>query len=364
MVKKFISKKSLFWMSLVICIIIPVTLFVISKHWEKELLPQNMAGRWADEKETAQISCFFSRGSGIDENQIKGWEYGISKKLEEASIEPETESGRLWADAYSASGKITLTNGKNSVDARAVGIGGDFFLFHPLKLLEGSYFSGNDVMQDYVIMDEYAAWQLFGSNDIVGMQVTIQNVPHIVAGVIEREHGKLMEAAGGEDMLVYVSYQTLRNYGTDYGINHYEIVMPNPVKNFAKQMIAEQIGMDESQVEIIENSSRFEPFQIIKVAFQFGTRSMSQKGIIYPYWENVARGTEDRVALLTVIALLLLCYPFIVAIVFLIRYWKRKTWTWKSVFSKIKEFLIKIRQNISNAIKRKKEEKKNEEEFE
>lgn len=362
--KKFISKKSLFWLSLMICIIIPVVLFGISQHLADKLLPQNMAGRWADEKETAQISCSFSRGSGIDENQIKGWEYGISQKLKEASIEPKTETGRLWADAYSASGRITLQNGSSAVDATAVGIGGDFFLFHPIKLLEGSYFSGNDVLQDYVIIDEYAAWQLFGSNDIIGMQVTIQGVPHVIAGVVEREQGKLVEAAGGSEMLVYVSYQTLQKYGTDYGINHFEIVMPNPVKDFAKQMVTEQLAMDAKNIEIIENSTRFDFLQIMKVIGAFGSRSMSQKGIIYPYWENVARGTEDTIALLTIIALLLLCYPVITAIVFLIRYWKKKTWTWKSVFNKIKDFLGEIGRRIWSNRKKKREEKKDEEEFE
>ncbi len=359
--KKFISKKSLFWLSLIICIIIPAVLFGVSNHWQSKLLTQNMAGRWADEKETAQISCFFSRGSGIDENRIKGWEYGISQKLKEASIEPKTETGRLWADAYSASGKITLKNGKSSVDASAVGIGGDFFLFHPLKLLEGSYFSGNDVLQDYVIIDEYAAWQLFGSNDIIGMQVTIQDVPHVIAGVIEREQGKLEKAAGGSEMLVYVSYQTLQKYGTDYGINHYEIVMPNPVKDFAKQMVTEQIAMDEKNVEIIENSTRFDFLQIMKVAGQFGSRSMSRKGIIYPYWENVARGTEDKIALLTIIALGILVYPLITAIIFVVRYWKKKKWTFKSVFHKIKDYMEEVWIRIRNNMKKKREDKEDEE---
>lgn len=89
--------------------------------------------------------------------------------LQEASITETSEnpSARLWVDAYSADGKITLVNGKNTLDANAIGIGGDFFMFHPLKPITGSYFSGNDLMQDYCIIDQDAAWQLFGSNDVV-----------------------------------------------------------------------------------------------------------------------------------------------------------------------------------------------------
>ena len=44
---------------------------------------------------------------------------------------------------------MTLSNGKTNLTADAIGIGGDFFLFHPLTLLNGSYFSGNDLMKDY-----------------------------------------------------------------------------------------------------------------------------------------------------------------------------------------------------------------------
>ena len=36
------------------------------------------------------------------------------------------------------------------------------------------------------------------------------------------------KAAGLTSTVVYVSYETLETYGTSNGINHYEIVMPNP----------------------------------------------------------------------------------------------------------------------------------------
>ena len=41
------------------------------------------------------------------------------------------------------------------------------------------------------------------------------------------------KAAGLTSTVVYVSYETLEAYGTSNGINHYEIVMPNPVDEFA-----------------------------------------------------------------------------------------------------------------------------------
>lgn len=60
----------------------------------------------------------------------------------------------------------------------------------PWNCCPGSYFSGSDLMQDHIILDQDSAWQLFGSYDVEGMQVMIGNVPHIVSGVIRREEAK------------------------------------------------------------------------------------------------------------------------------------------------------------------------------
>ena len=106
-----------------------------------------MAGRWSEKKDVAQISCFFSSKAEVTEDTIQSFEYSLKNVLQEASITETSEnpSARLWVDAYSADGKITLVNGRNTLDANAIGIGGDFFLFHPLKLITGSYFSGHNV---------------------------------------------------------------------------------------------------------------------------------------------------------------------------------------------------------------------------
>ena len=143
-----------------------------------------MAERWIKTDDVAQISCFFSVDANITEDRIQEFQHSIDNALTEASVVQESENpgARLWADAYSADGKISLASDRSSLEADAIGIGGDFFLFHPLKLVSGAYFSGNDLMQDYCIIDEDAAWQLFGSSDVAGMTVFINRIPHIVTG--------------------------------------------------------------------------------------------------------------------------------------------------------------------------------------
>ena len=301
---------------------------------------QNMAERWGSQGSYAQVSCFFSVNAGMTEDRIQEFEHTIDSALVDAAVVQESENpgARLWADAYSADGKITVSSDRGSVTGDAIGIGGDFFLFHPLKLLYGAYFSGNDLMQDYCVIDEDAAWQLFGSPDVAGMTVYISGVPHMITGVVERPDGRLEKAAGLDSTMIYVSYQTLAAYGTNNGINHYEIVMPDPVSHFAYKYVKEKLGSEEKEVEVVENSDRYSLLSRLKLIPAFGTRSMNGKAIIYPYWENVAKGYEDILALITFLEAVFLLYTVGVVVGLFVYWWKHKGWTLRE-----KRLLVKDR---------------------
>ncbi len=320
-------------------LLLGIILCIISNALTESLVEQQMASRWSDEKDVSQISCFFSREAGITENDFVSFGHNLDSALVAASIVSDSENAgaRLWADAYSATGKVTIESNRATVTLNAIGVGGDFFLFHPLKLIYGSYFSGNDLMQDYIVIDEDAAWQLFGSNNVAGQMVTISGIPHMIAGVVEREDGSMTKAAGLTSSVAYVSYTTLSNYGINYGLNTYEIVMPNPVSGYAKQYVSENIGVTENEIEIVENTTRFDFLSRFKVIAAFGTRSMSSKPIIYPYWENIARGFEDILGLIMVFVLLLFLYPAVLVCVLVVKAWKHRTWTVKSVYHKLRD---------------------------
>lgn len=317
-----------------ISFLIFLVLLFAASHLGGNQLTQTMAERWSDDGGASQVSCFFSVDSRITEDAIIEFEHTVDGALADASVLQESENpgARLWADAYSADGQVTLSTGKTSLTADAIGIGGDFFLFHPVKLLYGSYFSGNDLMQDYCVIDEDAAWQLFGSSDVAGMMVEIGGIPHIVVGVVERPSGRLAEAAGLDSTLVYVSYKTLSELGRNNGINHYEIVMPDPVTGFAVNFIREKLGSDEKETEVVENTSRYSFLKRLELLTQFGTRSMNGRAIIYPYWENIARGYEDILTLLTLFEMLFLIYPLGLGLVFFCIWWRHKGWTLKDVW--------------------------------
>lgn len=341
-----------------VSLLVFVILLAVTGYMSGSLTEQQMAKRWNEKGGVAQISCFFSTNAWVTEDTIEAFEHSIDSYLQESSITQESEnpSARLWVDAYSAEGKLTLSSDTGSVEADAMGIGGDFFLFHPQKLLYGAYFSGNDLNQDYCVIDEDTAWQLFGSNNVAGMMVYVAGEPHIVSGVIERSKGRLVEAAGLDSTRVYVSLSTLEAYGSSNGINHYEVVMPSPVKEFAFKYVKEQLGNDERESEVLENTSRFSLLNRLKLIKAFGTRSMNGKAIIYPYWENLARGYEDIIGLLTAFMLLFLLYPSVLVLVIFIRWWRHKGWTIKSVWLKIVDKLERLRERY-RAGRKSKEEK-------
>ncbi len=318
---------------------------------------QQMGQRWSAEGDASQVSCFFSVNTHLTPDSIEEFEHNLDSALEEASITVASPHAnvRLWADAYSANGKISVKSNITEVTVDAIGIGGDFFLFHPLELLSGSYFSGNDIMKDYCVLDREAAWKLFGSNDIAGQVVYIGGVAHIVTGVVEREEGDWYEEAGLDSSLIYVSYDTLSKYGTNHGINHFEIVMPNPVKGYALNYIKEAIGVAESELEIVENSTRYDILNRIKHIGKLSVRAMNGKAIIYPYWENVARAYEDRLAVLMLFQIICLVFPVVVLLITLRILWKRKTWTVKGTIIKTKDKLeLKLAQNRTKRKEKKK----------
>ena len=337
--KKGFSAGSLLFVAVcMLFFLVFLVLYGVSFYQKNALIEQQMAQRWSMEKDVSQVSCFFSVNAGISEDFIKNLEHSLEDALKEASIVSQSENAgaRLWADAYSADGQITVESNIGKITVDALGIGGDFFLFHPMQLLSGSYFSGNDLMQDYCILDQDAAWKLFGSYDVAGQSVTIGGRTHIVTGVVKRPEGKLYEAAGLDASQIYVSYETLKSYGRNNGINHLEIVMPNPVSGFAMEYMKKAVTVEEKEVEIIENSTRFDTLNRIKHISKLSTRAMNGKAIIYPYWENVARAYEDSLARLMLFQLIFGSIPCMMIVLKLIVMWRRKTWTVKGVFQGLK----------------------------
>ena len=348
--KKGFTKRN--WIGLgciIICLLLSLVMHLIRQSWISGMEDQQMAERWNEEGGVSQISCFFSREAGITEERLIGFEHTLENALKEASIVLETENSgaRLWTDAYSASGTLSVSTERATLNLKAIGIGGDFFQFHPMELLYGNYFSGNDLNTDYVVIDEETAWQLYGGIDVSGKFVTIGGRPHMIAGVIHRPQGRMEKAAGLDDSIIYVHLHTLQSFGYGAGsVENYEIVMPNPIKQFALQKVKEGLAVDEKEFICIENTGRFSTLKCLEILLQFGYRSMNGRAIIYPYWENIARGFEDRLSLVTLVYVIGLIIPAGILFFWVIGLWRHKSWTFGQLIRKGSDLIYKVQSDI------------------
>ena len=316
---------------LIVIILLAIPIAVIN-YEANSLVDQNMVKKWSPKENSAHISAFFSKEAKFSENDILALEEKIKTLLKENDALDGSDKKREWADCYSAEGKLTITIENSNMDIKAIGVGGDFFLFHPLQLVSGSYFLSSNVMQDLVVVDEDTAWRLYGSSDIAGKTVEIGGVNHIIAGVIKRDEGKLNKEAGNNKPTIYVSYNSLKKYGEVEAITSYEVVMPNLTKEFARKIIKKNLEYSASNCEIIENSNRYSVVSLCKNLKEFGKRSMKTNSIQYPYWENVARGKEDICMLFMALEIIFVVASLIYLVMCIVKFIKKYG-------KKIKEFL-------------------------
>ena len=146
----------------------------------------------------------------------------------------------------------------------------------------------------------------------------------MVSGVYKKGTSRLDKLSGNDEATIYMSYSSLAQNGSVSYINTYEALMPNPVGNYAKDAIKDSLSIDAKRYEIIENSSRFNWVNLLKRLGKYGTWGMNSKGVIYPYWENMARGMEDYLTPITLLAVILFLYPGVLLLIILIRMWKKR----------------------------------------
>lgn len=302
-----------------------------------KLQSQKAAERFRGESEMlfAQVSCFFPVGEGIEETAVYTFRQSLDTSFMESSLEAP-EGGRLYDDAYSASADIMVKGERGSANVTATGVGGNYFLFHPLYLRSGSYIRGDDLMHDKVVLDEELAWKLYGGVDLAGLTVTINNKDYIIAGVISRESDFATNKAFSADSGMYMAYDAL-NAISQTEISCYELVCASPISGYALGLA--QTGFPKAVA--VENSSRFSMDNIFKVIGQTGERTMKTTGVIYPYWENAARIVETRMGVFLSLAVIFIVFPVVYAI-------------WMAVVS-FRRLKVKIKKAVPEYLERRSE---------
>lgn len=294
-----------------------IILTIVGNSMAKSQSYNYAAQRWGGENsDYSQISCFFSDDSGFTDQSVSAVRSQIMSELKNISITPE-EGKTLVPDAYSASlGSASVRcdiSGRSEAELTAVG--GDFFAFRNFKLLDGAFFSKDDIMQDGAVIDKNLAWSLYGSDKISGMNIYINGVKFYIAGVIDLPKTDAEKETAGKAPRAYISYDMasqingsgsyspssdMTDNAPDSGfrrVSCYECIIPDPVENFAYKTVKTILSEPyKGKVSIINNSERFEPEKRAKAFKNLADLAVRKDSIFYPYWENASRMIEFKLS--------------------------------------------------------------------
>ena len=309
-----------------------------------ELIPQSAAERWeTEDKPYAMASVFLPEDQAIPSDFVGQFRLSMENVLLAGGVGSETHP---WYYAFSRTEDATLSSETASAQVELSVVTGDYFRVHSLPLRYGWYPSEDHVMLDRIVLDRQAAWELFYSDHVVGLFVQLNGHYYEVAAVVDIEEGKynaLVSQGTGRAWVL----QGAPGVDAEKGYTSVEAVLPQPVKNFASTALRSALGNSiTEQTPIIDNSGRFSLENRIAALKNISTRGIMTEAIQYPYWENAARLTENHLALMLIPELLLLLYPLVSVIIWLVLLNRKRTWGLHSIKDGV-EYLIDQR-NIRN----------------
>ncbi len=313
------------------------------------LTDQNAYARWeTEDKPYAQASVYLPEDNAIPDSGLPTIRLAVENALSAAGVSSEDYP---WFYAASKTEQVTLQNGIASSNVELTLITGDYFRMHPMVLRKGWYMSEDDVMHDRIVVDRQTAWDLFYSDDVVGQFLEWNGQRYQVAAVVDYPEGKYTERAAGDTRRAWVyadspgviggstvssddGSDTASNGAASTGTNEadvgytcIEMVLPQPVKNFAvstlQSVIKEIVPEDTTYTD---NAGRFSLESRWNVLRTLSTRGISDKAIGYPYYENAAKLAENHLALQLIPEAILLAIAGISVLVWLVLLNRKRTW--------------------------------------
>lgn len=261
---------------------------------KNEYSSDNAKKAWDGEKYSySQISVFLPTDNSLDILGVYSMRQSVEEKLKENSVTSDKDNpeGRLWIDCASGESSLSLSGSLGSCTAAVTGTFGDYFIFHPEKLMSGSYYSDDDINIDRVILDRECSWQLFGSMDTVGMPVNIGNKVFYVAGVVESPDSKIDKAAYGDTPRVYMPFESLKAFNESSALSCYEVCLPNVVKDYAYTVMKDLSPAGENSV-VVDQSGRFGLIKLISGSSEISESVMIKTKMALPWYENRLRSAE------------------------------------------------------------------------
>ena len=269
---------------------------------------------WGAGQRCARITHMLTDDSALSSDEIRQQISQIQNRL----ITDATYSGegKALISAYSAQTTLSMSASQygSTVSVKAIAVGGDFFRFHPFELSSGWYPRTDDINDDSVLLDDIAAWQLFGALDVAGLTVYIDDLPYIVSGVAPREKSDIFNKVYGSQPGIYMVYSAAQRHEYVKGAVWIELMLPNPVDNYARDVVKNVFGSGGGKSVTVESSSRFSLPRLYKRIGDFASNSMRTDMVVYPWWENLSVRAADISAMLLLAATVSLGTAVIIAV--------------------------------------------------
>lgn len=300
---------------------------------------EQVAKKFSNGTRFTQITVFAPETAGLTVDKIMYFRYKLETKLTEKSITPPNDGARLYADAFTSYVDATLTsdsNGARTSNVKLAYVGGDYPLFY--KAYRDMPNVGGDINHDRILLSRSAAWQLYGGDALYDYPVKIGPTTLYISGVYpDYKESAYIKDFYGEKAAAAADIKS----DADINITCYDLIVVDPVKNFAVDTVKECLDLTEGTYLLVENSKRFSLSNLFKTIPKLvNADEPLPTGVDITPEEMAARHAEKVLAVMLVVFLVFAVYPAIWALILLYRLIRFiKKWFDKLVVNKVKDKL-------------------------
>lgn len=246
----------------------------------RELVEYKASKEWGAEAHE-HISAYMTSDDGFDV-------YAFMKLKSELASAYTIDSIETDKVIYSVSAESSLSLKAVNTDRNAGCVATvyleDFFKFHRIPLKEGAYPTDSVAETNAILIDENAAWKLFGTGSgVVGMEVLIGDEYYTVSG-ITKPLGGVYNDVYGDKPRVYLRADSSHVRKGKISFTALDAMLPNPITDYAVNILTEKLG---SYNAIIRNTDeRFGSKELEKMrdgAIKLITDSSDTE---YPFYEK------------------------------------------------------------------------------
>ncbi len=273
-----------------ICTFVFGILYLVIYINVSSLESQNAADRWRTEEiRYSQMSAFISENAGFD---IQSAQYSENSIIERLSVDSyvSDDTKRIAITNSVSKTKMHFSTSFDSSEAEVFYTDSDHFIFHPHSFVYGWHYTGDEIMKNYVVLNEELAFRIYGGTNVAGMTVNVDGTECTVVGVTSGPVSFAERKEWNEKQpIAYVMQGFKEDYDNSLPIISYEVLLPDPVKDYASAIFKEALRIDEDKVEIVENTGRGKYLKLLKELFSSDRSMVRENTVYYPHWENAAR---------------------------------------------------------------------------